>query len=60
MRDINLAFYSFEWFSFHHILHKLNVKENELSKEALSMLAGSFRFYEYIEGEEIEEMEFRL
>jgi hypothetical protein len=46
--------------SFHHILHELNVNANELSKEALSLPIGAFGFYEYIEGEEVEAMEFQL
>jgi ribonuclease HI len=50
----------FEWLSFHHILRELNSKANALSKEALPIPAGAFGFYKYIEGEEVESMEFRL
>jgi ribonuclease HI len=60
MRDIKLTFQSFEWLSFHHILWKLNSKADELSKEALLLPVGAFGYYEFIEGEEVEAMEFRL
>jgi ribonuclease HI len=35
MREIQQAFQSFEWLTFHHILREINTKEDELSKEAL-------------------------
>jgi hypothetical protein len=58
LKDIKLFFQSFEWLSFNHILHELNDKENSLSKEALQLLVGAFGYYEFMEGEEIEAMEF--
>jgi hypothetical protein len=60
MRDINLAFLSFEWFSFHHILKEINSKTNKLSKDALELQSGTFVFYEYLDGVKIEAMEFRF
>jgi hypothetical protein len=46
--------------SFQHILRELNVKADELSKEALQLQRGAFGYYEYFEGTETEAMEFRL
>jgi ribonuclease HI len=60
LQDIKLSFQSFEWLSFNHILCELNEKEDSLSKESLQLLVGAFGYYEFIEGEEIEAMEFRL
>jgi len=60
MRDIEINFKSFEWLSFHHILRELNTKADELSKEALLLPDGVFGYYEFLEGEEIEDMEFHL
>jgi len=37
LRDIRLSFQSFDWLSFQHILRELNVKVDELSKEALQL-----------------------
>jgi hypothetical protein len=37
---------------------ELNTKEDELSKEALLLPVGVFGYYEFLEGEEIEAMEF--
>jgi ribonuclease HI len=59
-RDIRLSFQSFEWISFQHVLRELNVKADELSKEALQLQRGAFGYYEYFEGTETEAMEFRL
>jgi hypothetical protein len=58
MREIQLAFQSFECLSFHHILRELNNKADKLSKEALQLQRGSFDFYEYFDGTKIEAMEF--
>ena len=58
--DIKLAYQSFKWLSFSHILRKLNGKVNELSKEALSLPPGAFGLYEFIDGEEIKAMEFHV
>jgi ribonuclease HI len=52
LRDIRLSFQSFEWLSFQHILRELNVKADDLSKEALQLQRGAFRYYEYFEGTE--------
>jgi ribonuclease HI len=60
LRDIKLDFPSFEWISFHHVLRELNVKADELSKEALQLQRGAFGYYEYFDGVETEAMEFRL
>jgi hypothetical protein len=60
LRDIKLAFLSFEWLSFHHILQELNSKADELSKEALELQIDTFVFYEYMDGVETEVMEFRF
>jgi hypothetical protein len=60
MRDIKLAYQSFEWIYFSHILRDHNAKDNELSKEALSLLVGAFVYYKFIDGEEIEATEFQL
>jgi hypothetical protein len=60
MRDVRLTYQSFEWLSFHHILRELNSKADELSKEALQLQRGAFRYYEYFDGTETEAMEFRL
>jgi ribonuclease HI len=60
LRDIKLAFPSFEWISFHHVLRELNVKADELSKEVLQLQRGAFGYYEYFEGVETEAMEFCL
>jgi hypothetical protein len=60
MRDIKLTFRAFERLSFHHILRELNTKADELSKQALEMQSEAFSFYEYMDGREIEEMEFRF
>ena len=47
VRDIKLAFLSFEWLSFHHVLRELNVKVDDLSKEAFQLQRGPFEYYEY-------------
>ena len=60
VRNIKLAYQSFEWISFCHILQELNGKADELSKEALSLTPGAFCIYEFIDGEEIEAMEFHF
>jgi ribonuclease HI len=60
LRDVEFQSSSFEWVSFHHILRELNSKVDNLSKEALLFLKGDFGFYEYINGEEKEGMEFQL
>jgi ribonuclease HI len=60
LRDIKLACRSFEWLSFVHILRELNSKANELSKEALILPTGAFGYYEFMDGEETEAMEFML
>jgi hypothetical protein len=60
LRDIKLAFPSFEWLCFHHVLRELNVKVDDLSKEALYLQRGVFGYYEYFDVVEIEAMEFRL
>jgi ribonuclease HI len=52
MRDIKLAFQYFEWLKFQHVLRELNVKESDLSKEALLIPTDAFGFYEYFDGEE--------
>jgi hypothetical protein len=49
---------SFEWLSFRHIYREPNGKFDELSKEALSLPIGALGFYEFINGEETEAMEF--
>jgi len=43
MRDIKLACQSFEWFSFHHILRELNMKDGKLSKNVLELQNGNLR-----------------
>jgi hypothetical protein len=43
---------------FHHVLRELNVKADELSKEALLLPSAACGVYEYINGEETKEMEF--
>jgi hypothetical protein len=58
MRDIKLTFRSFERLSFHHILHNMNSKVDELSKETLILPIGEFGYYEFLHGEEIKAMEF--
>jgi ribonuclease HI len=60
MREIQLAFQSFEWLSFQHILRELNCKVDELSKEALQLQRGAFSFYEYFDGTKTKAMEFRF
>jgi hypothetical protein len=60
LKDIKISFQSFEWFSFNHILQELNDKVDSLSKEALQFLLGAFGYYEFMEGEEIKAMEFKL
>jgi hypothetical protein len=60
LRDIKLAYQSFEWLSFSHILRELKEKVDELSKDALSLPIGSFGYYEFIEAKEVQAMEFRL
>jgi hypothetical protein len=58
MWDIKLTCRAFERLSFLHILRELNSKADELSKEALSLPTRAFRYYEFLDGEEIEAMEF--
>jgi hypothetical protein len=58
LRNIKLSYQCFECLSFNHILRKINSKIDELSKEALSLPKGAFGLYEFIDGEEIEAMEF--
>ena len=60
LRDVEFQLSSFEWLSFHHILRELNSKVYNLSKEALLFLKGVFGFYEHVNGEEREGMEFQL
>jgi len=60
LKDIKFPFRSFEWISFSHILQEVNEKENSLSKEALLLPVGAFGYYEFMDGEDIEAMEFRL
>jgi hypothetical protein len=45
MRDIKLTFQYVEWFSFQHILRELNLKADELSKEALQLQTRDFEYY---------------
>jgi hypothetical protein len=60
MRYVGLTYQSFEWLYFHHILRELNSKANELSKEALQLQRGAFKYYEYSDGSEIEALEFHM
>jgi len=60
LKVIKSAFQSFKWISFCHILGELNVKVDELSKEALSLPVGVLGVYEFIEGEEVESMKFQF
>ena len=60
LRDIKATFQTFEWISFSHILQELKTKADELSKEALILPMGAFGHYEFLEGREIEAMDFCL
>lgn len=60
LREIKLAFQSFKWLSFHHVLRELNSKANELSEEALELQKRAFEFYEYFEGIETKAMKLWL
>ena len=48
----------FECASFTHIYKELNVKAYQLSKEVLMVLNGTFVYHEYLNGNEVEAMEF--
>jgi hypothetical protein len=50
--DIKLTFQSFEWLSFSHILHELNQKYDEISKEDLTFPIGAFGLYQFHDGVE--------
>jgi hypothetical protein len=60
MRGVRLTYQSFEWLYFHHILRELKSKVDELSKEALQLQRGAFKYYEYFDGTETKAMEFHL
>ena len=48
----------FECASFTHIYKELNAKADQLSKEVLAVLDGTFVYHEYLNGNEVETMEF--
>lgn len=59
-RDMRLDFPCFEWICFHHVIRELNVKEDELYKEAFQLQRGEFVYYDYFDGVEIEAMKFPI
>jgi hypothetical protein len=60
LRDIEHSFSAFEWMYFHHILREINTKVDELSKKALDLHNGALVFYEFLNGVEMEVLEFRF
>jgi hypothetical protein len=58
LQDILVSSQNFEWISFIHIHRELNEKVDELSKESMSLLVGALGFYEFIDGEDLDSMEF--
>jgi len=58
LQDILVSSQNFEWISFIHIRRELNEKVDELSKESMSLPVGALGFYEFIDGEDIDSMEF--
>jgi hypothetical protein len=59
-QDTLIHFQCFEWPSFNQIqiYENLNMKADELLNEALCWLVKAFGFYEYLDGEEVESMDF--
>lgn len=60
LNDLKHHMSLFEWLSFQHIYKELNTVANKLSKEGVQLPKAAFRYYEYVDGEETQSMEFRL
>lgn len=60
LQEIRSDIQAFQWTYFVHVCRELNVKTDEMSKEALLMVPGTFTFTKYIDGEEVDGMSFHL
>jgi hypothetical protein len=60
LQEIKLVTQLFEWIYFNHLYRELNVKVDTLSKEDLSLPVGALGLYEFVDGEEVESMEFQF
>ena len=60
LQNIKKEMSSLEWFSCKHIYRKLNMKDDQLSKEALQYHPGSFDIHELVDGHETVAMEFQF
>lgn len=57
LQEIHSLIQSFQWFSFTHIYKEGNQKADELSKQALLLPAGSFGWYVFWGGQEVDAKE---
>lgn len=60
LQEILLSLEKFQQSEFVHIYRELNVKADELSKEALQMQVGTFYFLEFVDMEEVDAMAFHF